>query len=147
MSQDISGTGTVVVLNCSTTFPGLPLTISQFADDADPLDIPALQIADSAMGLNGDLLKWRKANVISMTLNVVPSSPDDVNLEILANANRVEQGKVSANDIITATITYPDGRIKTFTGGIIVQYMPGNSISSSMRLKTKPYVFQFQGTA
>lgn len=144
MSQDISGTGVVVIIKASTTFNNIPLTISQFADDSDPLDIPALQIADTAMGLNGDLLLWSKANPISMTLNVVPAGDDDTNLQILGDANRVGQGKVSAKDVITATVVYPDGRVVVLNKGILKQYMPGNSISSSMRLKTKPYVFEFE---
>ena len=143
MAQDVSGTGTIVALKASTTFPN-QLAISQFADDSDPLDMPALQIADTAMGLNGDLLKWAKAVPIAMTLNVVPGSPDDTNLQILGDANRVGQGKVSAKDVITATITYPDGSIVILNKGIIKQYMPGNSIASSMRLKTKSYVFEFE---
>jgi len=143
MVQNVSGTGVVVVLQTTVTFP-IALTISQFADDSDPLDISALQIADSAMGLNGDLLVWAKAAPIPLTLNVVPGGPDDVNLQILGDANRVGQGKVTAGDIVNATIMYPDGSIVVLTGGIMKNYMPGNSISSSMRLKTKPYVFEFQ---
>lgn len=143
MAQDVSGTGTLVALKASTTFPNL-LVISQFADDSDPLDMPALQIADTAMGLNGDLLKWAKAVPIAMTLNVVPGSADDLNLQILGDANRVGQGKVSAKDNITATITYPDGSIVILNKGIIKSYMPGNSIASSQRLKTKSYVFEFE---
>jgi hypothetical protein len=142
--QDISGVGLVVIIRASTTFATVPLNISQFADDADPLDIPALQIADSAMGLNGDLLKWAKANPISLTLNVIPAGADDTNLQILGDANRVGQGKVSARDEITATVVYPDGRIVILNKGYLKNYMPGNSVSSSQRIKTKPYVFEFE---
>jgi hypothetical protein len=143
MSQDISGTGTVVVLNGSTTFPN-GLTISQFADDSDPLDIPSLQIADTAMGLNGDLLFWSKANPITLTLSVVPESQDDINLQILGDANRVGAGKVSAKDQITATIVLPNGTIIVLNKGVLKNYMPGNSIASAQRLKTKSYVFEFE---
>jgi len=145
--QDISGTGLVVILRCSTTFNQVPLQITQFADDSDPLDVAALQIADTAMGLNGDLLVWSKANPIQMTLNVVPNGEDDSNLQTLGNANRVAQGKVSAKDIITATVIYPDGTTKTLSQGILKQYMPTNSIASAMRMKTMPYVFEFQNIA
>jgi hypothetical protein len=143
MSQDISGTGTVVVLKASTTFPN-GLSISQFSDDSDPLDLASLQIADTAMGLNGDLLIWSKANPISLTLNVVPQSADDVNLQILGDANRVGAGKVSAKDQITATVVLPDGSIVVLNKGVLKNYMPGNSIASSQRLKTKSYVFEFE---
>lgn len=143
MVQNISGTGLVVVLQTSVTFP-VALTISQFADDSDPLDISALTIADTAMGLNGDLLVWAKANPIQMTLNVIPSTPDDTNLQILGDANRVGQGKVTAGDIISATVAYPDGSVVQLNSGVIKSYMPGNSIAGSMRQKTKSYVFEFQ---
>lgn len=143
MAQDISGTGVVVALRASTTFPN-GLTITQFADDSDPLDIPALQIADTAMGLNGDLLLWARANPIAMTLNVVPAGIDDTNLQILGDANRVGAGKVSAKDLITASVIYPDGRVIILNKGVLKSYDPGNSIASSMRLKTKSYVFEFE---
>ncbi len=143
MVQNISGTGLVVVLQTTVTFP-VALTISEFADDSDPLDIAALTIADSAMGLNGDLIVWAKANPIQMTLNVIPDGPDDTNLQILGDANRVGQGKVTAGDIINATLAYPDGSAVQLNGGILKQYMPGNSIAGSMRQKTKSYVFEFQ---
>lgn len=140
---DISAAGTVVIIKASNTFP-LGLTISQFADDSDPLDIGSIKIADTAMGLNGDLLRWSRAIPIPLTLNVIPETPDDTNLQILGDANRVGQGKVSARDAIDATVIYPDGNTVLLTGGILTDYMPGNSIASSMRLKTKTYMFQFE---
>src|SRR5215217_6416223 len=144
MAYDISATALSVVLRASNTFPvGLP--ISTFADDTDPLDIANLEIADAAMGLNGDLVYWRKSNPIPMSLSVVPGSPDDVNLEILADANRAARGKAVNNDRITATIAYPDGRIVTLTGGIMINYNPGQSVASSQRLKSKTYAFLFEG--
>lgn len=146
MANDVSGTGTVVVLTASTTFPQ-GLTISQFADDADPLDMSAMQIADGAMGLNGDLLKWSKAAMVPFALNVIPNSADDLNLQVLGDANRVGAGKVSAKDNITATVVFPDGQVVTLKNGYLKSYTPGNSISSSMRLKTKSYVFEFESKA
>ena len=143
MTINKSGTGLFVVLQTSVTFP-VALTISQFADDSDPLDIGALTVADTAMGLNGDLLVWAKANPIQMTLNVIADTIDDENLQILGDANRVGQGKVVAGDIISATLAYPDGSLVQLTNGVIKTYMPGQSIAGSMRMKTKSYVFEFQ---
>ena len=57
MSEDISGQGLEINLVASKVFPG-GLIINQFADDADPLDFSSIQIADDAMGLNGDDLKF-----------------------------------------------------------------------------------------
>ncbi len=138
----VSGFGLVVTLIASNTFPtGLPIT--QFADDTDPVLVNDVKIADTAMGLNGDLLAWSKAAPLPMTLNVIAGSQDDVNLQILANANRVAQGKNSANDVISATIVYPDASTVVFTGGIITDAAFGRGVQSSGRQRTKSYSFLF----
>ena len=138
----VTGFGIVVTLIASKTFPiGLPIT--QFADDADPIMINDVKIADTAMGLNGDLLAWSKAVPLPMTINVIPGSADDVNLQILANANRVGQGKSSANDVVSATIVYPDASVVVLTSGIVTDAAFGRGVSSSGRQKTKSYSFLF----
>ena len=143
MSNNISGFGTRVVLIASETFPA-GIEISQFADDADPIDFPNLTVADKAMGLNGDLVSWNSANPIETTLNVIPGSEDDVNLGILLEANRAGRGKASVQDNITLTRILPDGTQKTLTNGIITEGMPANSVSSAGRQKSKPYMFAFE---
>lgn len=143
MTQDISGFGTIATIVASNTFP-IGFQVTQFADDTDPLDLASIQIADTAMGLNGDLLSWAHATPIPAVIAVVPSTEDDLNLSILAEANRVGQGKATVNDVITMNIVYPDGRNITLTGGKLTNAMFGNSISSAGRQKTKVYSFQFQ---
>lgn len=149
MSQDISGTGSVVSLVASNTFPaGIALTA--FADDSDPFDQPSIRIGDVAMGLNGDLIGWRKAVPIPVTISVIPQSQDDNNLSILANANRVARGKTSANDVLTLTVVYPNGNIITFSNGTITDASFATSIASAGRLKTMTYAMSFEsvtGTA
>lgn len=140
--NSVTGFGVVVTLIASNTFPtGLPIT--QFADDTDPILINDVKIADTAMGLNGDLLVWSKAVPLPLTLNVIAASPDDTNLQILANANRVGQGKNSAEDSISATIVYPDGSTVVLTGGVITDASFGRGIQSSGRQRTKTYSFLF----
>lgn len=140
MTTDISGFGLQVQVSASVTFPS-GFTISQFADDADPFDLPSMQIADKAMGLNGDMVTWSKANPIPFTFNVVPGSEDDKNLAILFEANRVSKGKTSARDIITVVAVYPSGETLTLTEAKITDGMPGNSVASAGRLKSKSYAF------
>ena len=141
--NDISGFGLRIQIIASNTYPvGFPVT--QFADDADPFDVPSIQIADKAMGLNGDLISWAKANPINIVLNVIPNSIDDINLGILLEANRVGRGKIGARDIITMTGIYPNAGFITLTNGIITDGMPGNAVASSGRLKTKVYNFSFE---
>jgi len=141
--NDVSGFGLRIRLTASATFPA-GITLSQFADDADPFDIPSLQVRDTAMGLNGDLVSWSKANPIKPTINVIPGSEDDRNLSVLLEANRVGKGKFGARDTITMTATYPDGTSLTVSQGVITDGAPGKSVASTGRLKSKAYVFAFE---
>jgi hypothetical protein len=143
MTQDVSGFGIRVNVVASSTFP-VGFQVTQFADDADPFDIPSIQIADKAMGLNGDLVVWSKANPIAVTLNVIPGTDDDRNLAILLEANRVGRGKTSAQDTITMTAIYPSGAPLTLTAGRITDGPTGSSVASAGRLKSKAYVFAFE---
>lgn len=141
--NDISAFGLRVQLTASQTFPS-GISLTQFADDADPFDSPSMQIRDKAMGINGDLIAWSKATPIPLTLNMVPNSDDDKNLAVLFDANRVGKGKQGARDVISITAIYPDGRTASFTQGVITDGMAANSAASSGRLKSKPYAFAFE---
>ena len=141
--QDISVFGIKVQIVASQTFPS-GINITQFADDADPFDAPSMQIRDKAMGVNGDLISWSKANPIALTLNVVPNGDDDKNLSVLFEANRVGKGKQGARDVISITAVYPDGKTASFTQGVITDGQPANSAQSSGRLKSKAYAFAFE---
>jgi hypothetical protein len=140
---DISGFGLQVVLRASNTFPS-GITISQFSDDADGVDVQSVQIGDSAMGLNGDLVTWSTANPIAVTINVIPGGEDDKNLAALFSANFPQRGKSSNKDVINMTVNWPDGDIKNYAKGVITEGMPGNSAASAGRKKTKAYNFVFE---
>lgn len=143
MTTDVSGFGAQVQIKASVTFPQ-GFVVSQFADDADPFDFPSIQVGETAMGLNGDLIAWNKANPLAITLNVIPNSEDDINLGLLLEANRVGKGKTSARDVITIVTVYPNGATLTLSEGVITNGPPGNSIASAGRLKSKAYQFAFE---
>jgi hypothetical protein len=141
--QNISGFGLLINIIASNSFP-VGLLITEFADDSDPFDLPSIQIADKAMGLNGDLIIWSKANPIIVTLNVIPGSFSDLNLAVLLEANRVGKGKTGARDIITMTGIYPNNTPITLINGAITDGLPGSAVSSAGRLKSKSYSFAFE---
>ena len=143
MANDITGFGAAISLVASKTYPA-GIAITQFADDADPLDMASVKIADTAMGVNGDLIKWSRAITKPLSLSVIPGSLDDINLAILANNNNATQGQTNAGDVITITVVYPDGSVITFANGFLTDAPFGSSIASAGRLKTKTYVFTFQ---
>ena len=143
MAHDISFFGTQVSLTASFTFPN-GISISQFADDGDPLNITEMKIGDAAMSVNGTLVAWRKPAVIMIDMNIIPNSEDDKNLQILFDNNRLSKNHSSSNDVLTITCAFPDGTTATYTGGIMLQGLAGNSGASSGRFKSKKYQFAFE---
>ena len=144
--QDISATGISLLVKADKTFPN-GFTVTQFADDADPFDLPSLEIAATAMNVNGELVTWSSPQPINPTLNVIPGSEDDNNLATLFEANRAAMGKAVARDVITIVATYPDGSTVTLSNGKMTSGFPGKSVASAGRLKSKAYVFMFQDIA
>lgn len=141
--NDLSGFGLKVRIIASNTFPA-GVDITQFSDDADAVDIPSIKIAETAMGLNGDLVGWSKPAPLQVTLNLIADSDDDKNMAVIAEANRVGKGKQSVRDSITLTLSYPNGRVATYSPGFITDGMPGLSVASAGKMKTRPYVFHFE---
>lgn len=140
---DISGFGLRAFLVASATFPqGIELTA--FADDSDPLDFPVQTVAETAMGLNGDLLTWSSANPIMAALALIPDSADDRNMSILLEANRPARGKVPARDVLTLTVIYPSGKQTTCRLGSIISGPPSLGVASAGRLKTRIYQTAFE---
>ncbi|AZD85010.1 hypothetical protein C4K14_2176 [Pseudomonas chlororaphis subsp. aureofaciens] len=140
---DISATGLALNIIASKTFPnGFPVT--EFADDADPFDLPAVVTATAAMNVNGDLVVFSSPQPILPTINVIPGSPADNNLQILFEANRAAKGKRVAGDVISITATYPDGSTVTVSNGKMLSGFPGKSVASAGRQKSKAYAFAFQ---
>lgn len=143
MTIDVSAFGSRINLVASRTFP-TGIEITSLADDADGIDSPSLQIADKAMGINGDLVKWSKANPIPLTINVLANTEDDDNMQVLARANRAVRGRRPALDDITAVVTWADGRVTRYLRGALTDAPLADSAASSGRLKSKAYVFAFE---
>lgn len=141
--QDISASGMVLTVTASVTYPG-GFDITEFADDTDPFNIPDIEIATTAMNVNGDMVSWSSPTPITPTVAVIPGSAADVNLGLLFDANRPGKGRRTARDKITLVGTYPDGSTITLSNGKMTSGNPGKSVASSGRIKTGSYVFAFQ---
>lgn len=143
---DISASGISVRLIASITFPN-GVTLTQFADDADPFDVPEVVIAEAAMNLNGELVTWSSPKPLLPKMALIPGSEDDINMNILFDANRPANGKKAVKDILTAVVSYPDGATATFDGGKLLSGMPVRSPSSAGRFKSSVYGFAFPNLA
>jgi hypothetical protein len=140
---NISGFSLSAICVASNTFPS-GVSLSAFADDTDPMDSPDFTAADTAMGLNGDLVVWTRPGGIEMVFGIIPNSEDDINLEALLNANRVGKSKSGSQDIISIVLNYPNGKKVTGSNGVITQGPLMPSVASSGRLKSRVYRFRFE---
>ncbi|MEJ2896624.1 hypothetical protein vBBaMIFTN2_15 [Bordetella phage vB_BaM-IFTN2] len=144
--HDVSAIGVALRCTASVSFPS-GFTVTAFADDADPFDLPAIDIATPAMNVNGDLVVFSAPVPVTITLNVIPGSEDDENLAVIFDANRPGKNKRHAGDVITLVGTYPDGSTITLSEGKMTNGMPGSSPASAGRIKSKAYAFAFQNIA
>ncbi|EMH0132588.1 TPA: hypothetical protein ACKRXS_001585 [Proteus mirabilis] len=141
--NDISATGLSLIIQASKTFPaGIPITI--FSDEGDPLDLPTVNITQTAVDINGNLVSWSSPTPQTVTINVLAGSEEDENLAILFDANTARRGRRPASDVITLVASYGDGSITTARNGRITDGCRGNSVAGAGRLKSKQYTFIFQ---
>jgi hypothetical protein len=140
---NISGFGLGAQVTASNTFPN-GFNVTEWADDADPLDSPDLELADTGMGLNGDMVVWSRPMGIEISLNVIPTTESDTNLDVLAQANRVARGKRGARDTIGIVFTYPNGQIVTMSSGVMISGPMAPPVASAGRMKTHMYKFRFE---
>lgn len=141
--QDISAVGTSATIFATATFPA-GFTVTAWADDANPIEVETLQLGDTGMGVNGDLVVWSTPNPIRLTLRPIPNTDADANLQLLVSANRVAKNKAAVQDIITLAVNYPDGTVVTFTNGKILTGTPALGVASNARLQTREYQFVFE---
>ncbi|KOQ24223.1 hypothetical protein ABW38_00435 [Achromobacter xylosoxidans] len=140
---DTSAIGVALRCVASESFPA-GFTITEFADDADPFDIPAIDIATAGMNVNGDMVVFSAPTPITITISVIPGSDADNNLAVIFEANRAAKNKRHARDEITLVGTYPDSSSLKLSEGKMISGMPGNSPASAGRIKSKTYTFAFQ---
>ncbi|MEX5763265.1 hypothetical protein AB6H12_13475 [Proteus mirabilis] len=141
--NDISATGLSLIIQASKTFPaGIPITT--FSDEGDPLDLPTVNITQTAVDINGNLVSWSSPTPQTVTINVLAGSEEDENLAILFDANTARWGRRPASDVITLVASYGDGSITTARNGRITDGCRGNSVAGAGRLKSKQYTFIFQ---
>ena len=141
--NDISATGLSLIIQASKTFPaGIPITT--FSDEGDPLDLPTVNITQTAVDINGNLVSWSSPTPQTVTINVLAGSEEDENLAILLESNTARRGQRHAGDIITMVASYGDGSITTARNGKITNGSRGSSVASAGRHKSKAYTFVFQ---
>lgn len=141
--ENISGYGMSGTLTASKTFPN-GFRITKFADDTDPLDAPDLEVADTAFGLNGDMVVWSRPTGIEVVVSVLPNSDEEANLAALVEANRVAKKKPGARDIVNLVLAYPNGSTAVCSTGVVVTGPVIQAVQSSGRMRTRQFKFRFE---
>jgi len=135
-----SAGGLSIRLLASIKFP-VGFTLTALASDADPLDFPSITIGEGQVNLNGDLVAGKTPTTYPVTLNIIPGSEDDRNLDILFQANAPR--RFGQMDEITLIVSYPDGSKRAAIKGICTAYNPGKGVAANGRMKTRAYSFIF----
>lgn len=142
MAKDIGALGSSITVIAVPTFPQ-GLVIRDFATDVDPWVVEDVEVTNTEVGVNGDVVSWHRATTIPAELSVIPNGESDRNLQILVNANRGAKNKVATNDDITVIVTSPDGTMETYTGGVITSGKIGKTFGSDGKVRTGQYRFVF----
>lgn len=141
--ENISGFGLTGRVTASKTFPN-GFDVTKFADDSDPLDAPDLEIAETAFGLNGDMVTWSRPTGIEITIAVLPNSDEEANFAALVEANRVAKKKPGARDIVNIVLSYPNGSKAICSTGVSITGPVIQAVQSSGRMKTRQFKFRFE---
>ncbi len=142
-NTNIGFAGAVAIITADVTFGGTPFAITYFPDDTDPFALDDIEIADMAMGANGNTVSWAKAAVQPFSLAVIAGSEDYINLKALLDANTVTENQTPNNDSITISRVMPNGTKMEISGAVITGGSSAMSFTSDGRVKTP--VFMFKG--
>lgn len=70
---DVSFAGATVQLQV----PDGSRTITNFMDDANPIEFPDVEVSGAGANLNGQMIRHAKPNLITCSMTVMPKSPDE----------------------------------------------------------------------
>lgn len=143
MAVDISAMGIKATILAVPSYP-VGITLTQFADDGDSLNIPDMTIMQSGMGVNGDMVVWRTAVPCEVDINLIPGTGECLAMENLFKLNMTQKNKVSSKDVLTMTINHPNGKIDILTNGYIIGGKPVQDYSSNGRAKTRTFRLVFE---
>jgi hypothetical protein len=152
---DISMAGTTISIKGAKSF----VNINEFSDDGTPISVSDIEVAGSAMNLNGVLVTWYKPTPIEVSFSLVPGSPSDIALNnflrsvsIGGKGSSVAEAAIKSLTITTPTLADASGATSqsgavsyTFTNGRLLRGNPGISSDSEGKAQSRTYTFVFEG--
>jgi hypothetical protein len=141
---DVSGFGTTITIVALTSFP-IGFTLSDFADDIDPVVAEDIEPTGFEMLYDGTLFPFDKAAPVTLTVGVIAGSDDDINLKIILQARKSNGSNAITpfTDLTSAVINYPDGGKIILSNGALISGPLVDGIQSAGRKKGNAYKFVF----
>lgn len=118
-------------------------SVSQFADDINPLDIEEVETTGFDMLYDGSLFAFDKAAPVKVTLGVIAGTDDDIALKILLQARKAASSIIPLPDITSMVITYGNGGRALLSNGTITKGPLADTIMNTGRTKGNQYTFVF----
>lgn len=140
--NNVGTNGLYAYMIASKTMP-VGFKISQFADDADSIQIHEAQTGTAVLDLNGRIVSYASAVPLTVSLAVIANSAEDQILAVLYNANRAAVTSKLAHDSISVVISFPNGGIRTFVKGRIISGVASSSATAEGRMPGNIYTFAF----
>lgn len=123
------------------------ITITDFADDADPISIDDVDIGDVSFDINGKIFQKKKLVPCTCHVAVIPGSESEKKLNklVLNNMPILGKGEKIANLSVTFPYKGDENDIDfVFYNGYILGASVGYATTSQGRIKTKEFSFAFQ---
>lgn len=156
---DISMQGARLTLTCGAINQGN--IVLEFSDEGTPIELPDIEVASSAMTMNGELVTWTKPSPINFSITVIPGSASDNALRNLLYAGHVGGRKGKAIEqsyvhISSATLEVPsiytnDSAVNTaknlkftFSNGRLTAGPMGIGSNAEGKMSARTYKFVFE---
>lgn len=139
---DVSAFGTGIMVLSTASFPQ-GFSLSQFADDEDPLNVEQVEVSGFEKLYDGSIFIFDKTSPILLSVAVMPNSDDDINLKILMQMRKSSPSLLPLPDTTSMVITYPDGGRVILTNGGLISGALADSITTQGRKKGNVYHFVF----
>ena len=146
--QDVSFAGSSVAISWSGGGSGLIIT--QFMDDANPIDIQDVEVSTVGVNCNGSMIRNAKPNLIMISVTVIPNSRDDVELRKMWKQFRVQgSGNKDWSNSVSLTVNLGTQDAKTamkaysYTNGTMVSGPGGPVANAEGKMQGRTYTFAF----
>lgn len=138
---DLSFAGSTVVINGHT--------ISQFMDDANPVEFQNLEVSGVGVNCNGKMIRYAKPSAVMMSVTVIPGGADDGYLYGLLKQYHVEDAENNGDQweqSIDCDINIDTTGFNVeyhFAGGTMVSGPGGPGSSAEGKMQGRTYTFAF----